>query len=168
MLCRHGTEICSISNTTTTTQQRKASNMVNALQPAPKHTKQQIIDTLTEKLATSAITINVCVSGAWDVLELLKQPTLPKEPSDEILRIISTTPASASRIYEAIHNYLTTPPKPKTKKIKVWRVEWVYSNKIPQCSSFIEEVAARNMVSTLIQADYSCINIIEGEQEVPA
>lgn len=112
---------------------------------------------------------------------LLEQPILPKEPTDELLWCLthpqnrtscmnrnSIVAIRTTERYNALYNHLITPPKSKTKKIKVWRVEY-FRGSNPGCTVRNSLDAANILVSELNKYGGSrCINIIEGEQEVPA
>ena len=52
------------------------------------HTKAEIIRVLIEKLATSSSTIIVYADDARDALAYLKEPTMPAEPSYELLSTV--------------------------------------------------------------------------------
>lgn len=97
---------------------------------------------------------------------LLDAPLLNKEPDTESLECF-TACVDTGFAYNRLYKHLTTPPKPATKKIKVWRVEWYISH-----TAFCEaraSLAGAEVLATYLSkcASIKCINIIEGEQEVP-
>lgn len=150
------------------------------------HTREQIINDLEDKLRKPSMhgNIVVCADGARDALALLKQPTLTAEPTDEMLLAMARTQnetlvslSDGIRIlyverYKALYALLTAPPKPKTKRVKVWRVEHFCLSR-PYVNSFLElhqAVTHRDaLFSNETSVGYKCISdIIEAEQEVPA
>lgn len=61
------------------------------------------------------------------------------------------------------------PPKPATKKVKVYRFTYAYKGKPQQYASDIRTVVEANHRLTKTNEDYACVSeIIEHEQEVPA
>lgn len=116
------------------------------------------------------------------LLQHAKQPTLPKEPTDEMINDMKEACAKYYKTssehfntlgdaireeYAALYNRLTIPPKPKTKKIKVWRVEYVIDMQPYSTHPYIKPEDAERFVKCC-GYHMTCINIIESEQEVPA
>ena len=126
----------------------------------------------------------MAVSNMEHILDLLKHPTLPEEPTEELLNCLTTPTPRSGKLYEgsiihkhtlerykALYAALSTPTAPKTKRVKVWRVEYydtlysivtatVCNN--PQSAQRCMEVLKGNS-----SMRYICINIIEDTQEVP-
>ena len=123
----------------------------------------------------------MAVSNMKHILELLKEPSLPEEPTEEMLAVLSNVTVHHDAMhpkypfsYEAYKNLyaaLSTPPTPKTKRVKVWRVEW-YDNidKGTRSKSFhIPDQAYDEQKYLKLQEKrkaVSCINLIEDTQAV--
>lgn len=115
--------------------------------------------------------------------QLLKQPTLPEEPTEEMLREMHyafykdrynemTNGDDYRREYKALYAALSTPPAPKTKRVKVWRVEWwdtfhrcVFGRNFDILDHAHKQQA--NLQSLEKEGRVTCINLIEDTQEVP-
>ena len=123
----------------------------------------------------------MAVSNMKHILELLKEPSLPEEPTEEMLAVLSNVTVHHDAMhpkypfsYEAYKNLyaaLSTPPAPKTKRVKVWRVEWwnIIARRT-KSESFVMPDEAYNKQRHLQQLSpghVSCINLIEDTQEVP-
>ena len=115
------------------------------------------------------------------ILELLKEASLPEEPTEELLAALSNVTVHLDAMhpkypfsYEAYKNLyaaLSTPPAPKTKRVKVWRVEWWDTiARRTKSKSFVMPDEAYNKQRHLQQLSpghVSCINLIEDTQEAP-
>lgn len=127
------------------------------------------------------VQFNLASHVGHSLVECLRQPTLPKESDADMIKAMYEGCAGGNikyaskdilnsyrKIYDALYNHLTALPKPKTKKIKVWRVEYVHNgNGMPQCITAMSSSSANNYAEHMRKGPHTCINIIEGEQEVP-
>lgn len=146
------------------------------------YTREQLISQIEDSLRRNHLIF--CRAGVEDVLALLKQPALelPEEPTQEMLQAMYdawmvsrsckvqplTEPfaiASVKAEYKALRTHLLT-PKPTTKMIPVWRVEYLHKGTL--CIRvFTDMDIADRSAAAKRSVGRTNVRVVKGEMEVP-